>query len=345
MNTEHIKLIIESISFKGFNCELYHGNNDDWNSVVNNANLASAIYNWSNIEYQTQYFSEIAQYEAFPIIIYSRGKAVTVFPLAVQIIEGITNIVTNGGPVYEPLLVDSLATREVKSVTDICFNILNSIRDTLDVNNVNFKLISRDGGLSNWGTKLISCSKVDSVSQLLSIDTYKSLDEIKSKFRKSYKPLINKGLKQWTVDIIESKNSDVFWEYKNLHKEVAGRDTRSSKTWELQLNMLEKREAFLVTLRDEELNLVGGGFFTFNKSSAMYATGAYRRELFSEPLGHVVQFKAIEYMKYLNISRYEIGEDKSKLYGATDKECTISEFKAGFCTRKDMVIILNLKTN
>ena len=63
-----------------------------------------------------------------------------------------------------------------------------------------------------------------------------------------------------------------------------------------------------------------------------HAVAAYDRTLFDKPLGHVVQYRAIEEMKKRNISWYKIGV---RPYGSdnpkpTEKEISIGEFKAGF---------------
>ena len=62
--------------------------------------------------------------------------------------------------------------------------------------------------------------------------------------------------------------------------------------------------------------------------------GVYDRELFDQPLGHMIQYRAIEEMKIKDISWYRLG---TRLYkeesGFIDKKrVNISSFMQGFST-------------
>jgi len=68
------------------------------------------------------------------------------------------------------------------------------------------------------------------------------------------------------------------------------------------------------------------------RDEGVYAVAAYDRSLFDKPLGHVVQYRAIEELKKRKVSWYKIGV---RPYGSdnprpTDKEIKIGEFKQGF---------------
>ena len=78
--------------------------------------------------------------------------------------------------------------------------------------------------------------------------------------------------------------------------------------------------------------MVGCGFFQYSKRAAIYAVGAYDRTMFSKPLGHVVQWNAIKYMKKLALHDYYIGRyfTKADEPEPTKKELDISLFKKGF---------------
>jgi FemAB family protein len=172
------------------------------------------------------------------------------------------------------------------------------------------------------------------MSHGLYVDLSLSLDDIRLSFRKSYRPLISKGLAIWTTDVVERVDSEVLEDFRRLHLKVAGRATRSGRSWELQREAVASGDAFLVTLRDKAGALVGGGLFLLSGSEALYAVGVYERDLFQMPLGHVVQYKAIETMKRLGLRWYFIG---ARPYpgdspSPTEKEVQIGEFKEGFST-------------
>jgi len=65
----------------------------------------------------------------------------------------------------------------------------------------------------------------------------------------------------------------------------------------MHLEDIGNQNAFSVYLRDTEGAMIGGGFFNFTRDEGVYSVGAYDRSLFDKPLGHVVQFRAIEELK------------------------------------------------
>ena len=332
---------IRQYAIKDITPAIYEGNSDDWGQVLDNACNPLPHYNWGNVVYQNAYFSEKFDYQNFPIIFYTKGKPIAVFPLAVLTQNNEAKIVSNGGPIYQPIMVQSVTSKEEKTVIKLCEDIIRGLSDCLCVEDNEYLVSTSSEGLSAWGAGLVQTCRVVRIGQQFEVDLSKSLDQIKGNFRKSYKPLINKGLKKWTVDVVEKVNSDVLWEYKNLHVAVAGRETRCIESWQKQLDMLNRGEAFLVTLRDGSGELVGAGFFMYNSQYGTYGSAAYRRDLFAEPLGHVVQYKAIEIMLTKGLKRYDIGMGFSDYYGSSEKEISISNFKSGFCN--EVGVILHLR--
>jgi len=74
--------------------------------------------------------------------------------------------------------------------------------------------------------------------------------------------------------------------------------------------------------------------FICSRDEGVYAVAAYDRALFDKPLGHVVQFRAIQEMKRRECRWYFIGR---RFYPGeqpvpSNKELSISYFKEGFST-------------
>lgn len=80
--------------------------------------------------------------------------------------------------------------------------------------------------------------------------------------------------------------------------------------------------------------MVGGGLFSFTSDEGLYVVGAYDRSLFDKPLGHVVQYRAIEELKKRDVKWYKIGTRpySSNAPTPTDKEISIAKFKQGFAS-------------
>ncbi len=168
----------------------------------------------------------------------------------------------------------------------------------------------------------------------LFINLNQDLIKIKSGFRKSYRSLVNSGAKNWTVGILDVPDKKVWESFQDLHRSVAGRKTRNNETWDIHFNDIVKQQAFLVYLLNKDGQMDGAGFFNFTKDEGLYSVAAYKRELFDKPLGHVVQYRAIEELKKRGVRWYKLG---SRPY-ATDtpapskKEISIGEFKQGFAS-------------
>jgi FemAB family protein len=188
---------------------------------------------------------------------------------------------------------------------------------------------------SEWHQQLMSAGAMIQIRHDLFADLRPDLATIRSTFRKSYRPLINLALKTWQANIMDANAADAgAWaEFKQLHKDVAGRSTRSDDTWARQWQILCANEAFLVTLRDTvSQRLVGAGLFQYTRDEGLYAVGAYDRTLFHKPLGHAVQQRAIETLKDLGVRWYLVGERhyRQSPYNPSPKEVSIGEFKQGF---------------
>ena len=170
----------------------------------------------------------------------------------------------------------------------------------------------------------------------LLVDLSMDLEAIRGCFRKSYRPLVNKALRLWQVQVHTGPgSSQALLTFKDLHLTVSGRKTRNDETWACQAEGMEQGQAFLVALRGEDGSMVGGGLFQTSASEGIYAVGVYKRELFDLPLGHLVQMVAIQTLKAAGMRWYRVGQ---RFYpGDTPppsaKQLNISYFEEGFATR------------
>jgi FemAB family protein len=189
-------------------------------------------------------------------------------------------------------------------------------------------------GLGEWYLQAVKSGAYASIRHDLFVDLRLPLENIWSSLRKSYKSLINSGSKIWINSIQKSGNEDIWEEFELLHREAAGRRTRSKKTWDIQHEAVASGQAFLVYLRDKNKRMVGGGFFHTSKIEGVYAVGAYNRSLFANPIGHIVQWEAIMEMKRRGLLWYKIGTASysGDCPEPTEKERSISHFKEGFAT-------------
>jgi hypothetical protein len=179
------------------------------------------------------------------------------------------------------------------------------------------------------------------------IDYTKEKATEKSSIRKSYKSLINWGLRELKPRVYDESN--ITWEHMNifrqLHIEQAGRETRSEASWRKQYEMVRAGEAFAVCGRIND-NVVSAGLFIHGKYNCYYQVSASRRDMFQKPLFHSLMWLAILHAKKLGCRWFEIGE---QLYPnhpfdkpPSKKELGISDFKAGFGGETKMFLDLKL---
>lgn len=186
--------------------------------------------------------------------------------------------------------------------------------------------------LSFLGRKLldIGATATPYFSQI--IDLTHPKEYLWTQMRKSYKSLINWGIKNLNQVLLDHKtitmeNVEAF---RQLHIQVAGRETRSQKTWEIQYETVKNKEGFVI-LGYLENELVTASYFIHNSFSCYYGVSASIRELFDKPLLHSSIWKAIEYSKDLGCKLFEPGEQLFPNQGnPSKKQLGISNFKKGF---------------
>lgn len=322
-------------------CPYFHSFREDsldlWNEIYANCNYQPIIYNSTAINYQKVY-----QIEKTPdlidlsFIIKDQGKPVGIWILGIYWEHSSYTLNSIGLPLQFPVTIP-LKEKILNRLAEESFNLIKEIFQKLKLGKVSINDSFRDESsptLTPWVWSFIKKGSRLELGTDLYLNLSLEKEEIKSFFRSSYKPLINKGLKTWQTDIIAEFNSNDWAEFRNLHFEVSGKETRTERTWSVQGETLIKKEGFLIFLRDSNLKLVGAAFFRHSRDEGRYDTAAYERSLFDLPLGHAVQWLAIEEFKRRNVKWYYIGEflNYENAQDYSEKEKSISLFKSGFAT-------------
>ena len=213
-------------------------------------------------------------------------------------------------------------------------NVANTVAKKFGVQNWESAESFNDSiGLSEWHKESLESNAFCTLKYELYEDLRPSISDIKHNFRRSYKSLINSASRTWSSGVLADTDTESVWEeFRKLHLKVTQRVTRSYETWRMQLAEIECHSAFLVWLRNTEGEMVGGGYFSFTRDEGLYAVGAYDRSLFDKPLGHLVQYRAIEELKKRGVRWYKIGARPylCDIPQPTEKEISIGDFKQGF---------------
>ncbi|MDA9652889.1 hypothetical protein N9T50_00675 [Pseudomonadota bacterium] len=296
-----------------------------WNQVLNISSDISVFHLESTIEYYSAYFHG----SNMSFMLYESNKPVAIVPLFVYQEKDGWTITSNDSGLISPLFIDDVPRRLRKRLEQQILEVINIIAKKLEIRKIIIFEHSRI--LSSWFLLWLDRANKDFTTYQLAIDLQHTIEDIRLGFRKSYKPLVNKALKEWRVEICEDNIEKAFEEFRKLHHAEAGKQTRSMSTWSIQKSQIKNKEAFLVTARDDT-ELIGAGLFNYSRDIGMYSVGAYKRELFDKPIGHAIQMIAIKKLKDIGCKTYLLGQKATNLQNssASSKELSISHFKDGF---------------
>ena len=320
----------------GLNLDLRICNTSTWDQVMSSCKYIPVNYTCSSIDFQTAYLQDnINQIQDLSTIIYWDNRPVAIWPISLSSSNGKNILGSHGMPVHPPLFVNSCPLLTRKNIIKRCLKIA-------DIFSVKFGVSSWESsdsfmdslGLSDWHLASMNRGATCAITHDLFINLRLSMEEIKNGIRKSYKSLVSSGLRHWSLGVLEKMDNSVWGQFHDLHVNVAGRKTRSDETWDIHHRDIGEKRGFLVYLSNEQGGMEGAGFFKFTRDEGLYAVAAYRRDLFDKPLGHIVQYRAIEELKRRDVRWYKLGRRyfHSDTPKPSDKEVTIAEFKQGFST-------------
>ena len=157
---------------------------------------------------------------------------------------------------------------------------------------------------------------------------------LRAALRDSYRSLINWGLREMRFDIHRGPDFDrqALARFHAFHAAVAGRETRTQETWDIQGEMIARDRAELVLGYLPGHDLVAGLLLFGWGGTSVYASAVYERALFDKPLAHAGLFAAILRAQARGQQHFLLGEIPPA-GTASDKEVSIGFFKAGFTDR------------
>ena len=327
-----------------------------WNTVLDQLPYVPTNYLVSNLLYQASYMRcFLRERQDVSVILFDRDVPIGIFPLTINYREdGDIVICTNEGAVYAPLYSSSASEKVIRRYDRACLTAVDALCAHLEKTNgraaihwqaqISFLASDLYGQMMIWHRLLLERGGTPALSHELYVDLSLPLDDIHMRIRKSYRSLIHKGDMLWKVEVHTDVTSELFTEFRLLHREVAGRATRSVETWDAQERAVHLGEAFLITLRSSADELIGAALYAVSKHEATYAVAAYRRDLFDQPVSHVAHWHAIQHMKKCGIKWYHIGPRvyPGDLHPPTEKELSIAYFKEGFSTHMFFNVIVGL---
>ena len=333
LNRDNVPSILDAV---GIRADLRGANAQGWNDTLAKLAYVPVAYDQAEIDYQLAY-QRGAEVDCrdISLILRQDNRLCGVWPLSYASQNGKVFLNSYGLPVLPPLFVKDLAEKSKKALIKRCLDFSGLICKEMGIDDwQSSESFVDEMGLGDWHEQSMQRGAAVSLQHELFVDLLPDMSSIKAKFRKSYKSLVTAGLRTWQVGVLNESSPELWNKFRLLHQKVSGRATRSIETWNLQHQAIVEGHAFLVHLHDTAGELVGGGYFVVTRDEGVYRVGVYDRALFAQPLGHVVQYRAIEEMKSRGLRWYKIGYRPypSQEPSPTQKEISIGEFKQGFST-------------
>lgn len=207
-------------------------------------------------------------------------------------------------------------------------------------------------GLSGGSLSVLSRFLLDkggevnpSFSQI--IDLSLTEEKLHQGLTKAYKWAVNWAKKNMQITVLDRTSilAEHMEQFRLLHIEAAGRETRTLESWNLQLEMVLAGEAFCVFSFMNGV-LVSAALFPHSRSHCFYGVSASRRDLFDKPLSHGVIWAAVLYAKSLGLLSFEMGEQLFPMaprHNSSQKELGISFFKRAFGGIPQVFLEVNLR--
>lgn len=330
---------------------LDESNRAQWSALVDRLPYQPVGYDLPNGDYQHTYFaSAFPLYRRLDCLVFWQRQAIALWPLGVfgdaQSLRLSSHL--NGAlGIAPPLLGERLSEKQEKAVSRSWLGAVAALCRDFPIAGLDFLAPPAGETLPHWHGLLMTLGATYGGQHRLIVDLTLPEAEYHRQIRKSYKALINGAAKLWRVELDTAGDAENFAAFQRLHEAVAGRKTRPEATWQRQFDAIQGQTAFVLYLRDAAGMLVGASLFNCSRDEAYYAVGAYRRELFDQPLAHLNIFEAIRHARSRGLRRFVLGQRSypGDIPAPSGKEEQIAFFKEGFATGLQVQPLLRIAGN
>jgi hypothetical protein len=309
-------------------------NYKEWDRFCENSRDAWFWHTSEWLEYNLHYRPDLnGESESF--FIERDGEIICVCPLIIETAD--TSKFTFGqdyGP--WPAFSDKLSKNERESVMKVVFNEIDKIAKEGEVKVVKMRtgVLNLNYLENNRNNILMKFGFIDTSLQTQVLDLSKSLKELRQEVRHGHDSDIDKAFKVLKAEVYDEINitEEVFNKYVEMHNKAAGRVTRPKITFDMMFDWICEGIGFLVAAKKDN-KFVGFSYFFCYKGCVYYGSSCNDPEIREVPVGHLIQWRAIEYMKSKNLRFYELGwqiHSKMLSHPSSEKELHIGRFKRGF---------------
>ena len=226
-----------------------------------------------------------------------------------------------------------LSTERLTAAIVAALKELDSLALRANARTVAVRGMSSDAGQATFKREFLRRGCAIETWEVGICDLLLSEQDIHGHVRKSFKSLINWGQRNLAMTYYNTKNPDpaLFEAYRHFHVQVAGRVTRSEKSWHSMRDWMLNGGGELALAYLESGELVAGTMTVDGSEISFYASGVYDRSRFDRPLSHFTVYNSILRSKMRGLKSFDLGHLPAKGI-AGEKEYNIGFFKRGFTT-------------
>lgn len=319
---------------KSYKIVFRKNNQKIWNDVLENLEDAHFWYNNQELNYQKLVrLGEGHEDHDLSFTTLLNDIPISIFAFSISKLKENYQLNSHGRPVLAPLFIKNCSEEIQEKITETCFKICENITEKLKIKKWHSNVFFNEKNeLCDW-VKI--CEKRNFYFHK-TFEAYVDLYSVKNDQKILQKKRVFKKVKEnlWSHSLLYSLENKEWNKFKLLHLKMAGKKTRSDKTWESQLNDINNKKGFVVFLYDKVNNLVGGNYYRYEKNSAVYAVGVNDRNLFPKPISHYSFYFGIKELSKKNVKWLLLGDiPRSEDFNhPSDKEISIGVFKKKMCT-------------
>lgn len=204
--------------------------------------------------------------------------------------------------------------------------------------NLDVRLVTNSAQLTGADQVFLQAGATAGIAYVGEVDLKQDEEDIWKALRKNVRSQIRVG--RAGMRILRAHDLDdpteAFEFYRALHREVAGRVTRPAESWHAMFSRVLQGRADL-QLGFIESRLVAATLVTYFGKIAVYASGAYARDLGNFPVSYWPVFASILAAKEIGCTKYIIGASfpptpSNAGVSNYEKTKTIAQFKRNFAT-------------
>jgi len=277
--------------------------------------------------------------ESKSFFVKENGKTMAICPLLLENNYGIKQFSFAGGFGQLPALANGLSFKEKEKLTKFIFNQIDELAKINQVALIKMRYsVLSPSFIEKRELKfnmLMQFGFIDTSLNTRVIDLNKSLTELRREVRHGHDAAIDQASKMIEIKIFTKENitKDIFEAYVKMHiGEVKSRMARPRIVFDLMFEILKDGNAFLIGAKKDD-KFIGFSYFNIYKDNANYTSACHLPDFDSLPIGHLIQWAAIKYLKENGGKHYEIGWQffaNTLTDFPTTKELNISKFKRGF---------------